>query len=83
MNFYTKAKFRNFLKEKWSWFLGSGIFLTATAVITIIGFSISGWNIVVWIHSQWAVSTFICLAGLIYFLIMLFVLWKKYEVFKK
>ena len=83
MNFYQQKKLKDFAKEKWHWFLGSGIFLIITTVITIVGFTISGWNFMVWIHSKWAVTTFICATGLIYFLAMLLIAWIRFKVLVK
>jgi len=82
MNFYQKKKVRDFFKKSWGFFVGSGAFLLIASIIAIVGFSITGWSIVKWIQSPYAVTTavFVVLGALI--IAFIYVLWKRHNILK-
>lgn len=83
MNYYQKEQLKEFCKKKWYWFLTTGIFLLITGVITLVGFWITGWDIVAWLHSQWAVTSLISLIFLIVALTVLYINWRRARLFRK
>ena len=80
MNFTTKRKIRKFFQAKWKWLLGSAIFLTIGLVVMLVGFSLSGWSIIAWLKSPWAVTTIIFIVGGLFLLVMAFLLKKQVEL---
>lgn len=81
MEYWKKQKLKKFVKAKWYWFLTTGIFLIVTAVITLVGFSITGWSIVEWLHSKWAVTTLVSVIFLVVFLTVLYINWRRAKIF--
>ena len=81
MDYYKKEKIKNWFHRHWQILLGTGIFITVALVAMLIGFSMSGWNLIKWLQSEWAERFFICLAigGVAYlvFLYILFMLKKR------
>ena len=59
MNYEKKRKLKKWWKSKWKWMLASGIFLTVGVVVMMIGFSVTGWSIVKWLQSPFAMTTII------------------------
>ena len=49
MKALTKKKFKEQLKKKLPWVIGSGVFLVAGVVLLIVGFSLTGWNFIEWL----------------------------------
>ena len=82
MKYETKRKALEFLKKKWKWLLGSGIFLTAGIVVMFVGFSISGWSLIKWLQSPFATTTFIFIAGGAFLLVMAFLIKKNIDLMK-
>ena len=82
MKYETKRTIKKWFKEKWKWLLGSGIFLTIGLVVMLVGMQISGWSIIKWLQSPWAVTTFIFLVGGAFLLIMAFLIKKQVEIMK-
>lgn len=77
MNSYKKKKIKKILKEKWGWFLASGIFLAVGIVALLIGFNMTGWSLIKWLQSPYAVTFFILLAIGIICAITLFITYKR------
>lgn len=61
MKALTKKKFKEQLKKKLPWIIGSGLFLIAGIVLLFVGFSITGWNFIEWLESPYATTTIILL----------------------
>lgn len=61
MKALTKKKFKEQLKKKLPWIIGSGLFLIAGIVLLFVGFSITGWNFIKWLESPYATTTIILL----------------------
>ena len=80
MNFSTKRKIKKFIKEKWKFLLGSAIFLTVGLVVMLVGFSLSGWSIIQWLHSPWAVTSLIFIVGGIFLFVMAILIKKQVEL---
>ena len=83
MDYFKKQELKNFFRKKWYWFLTSGIFLIILTVIFFVGLSITGWNIIEWLHSKWAITTLACFLFLIAALAILYINWRRYQLFKK
>lgn len=82
MDYNTKRKIQKWFQEKWKWILGSGIFLLAGITVMLIGFSVSGWSIVKWLQSPYAVTTIIFLIIGTFLLIMAFLIKKQHDIMK-
>ena len=61
MKALTKKKFKEQLKKKLPWVIGSGVFLVAGVVLLIVGFSLTGWNFIKWLEGPYATTTIILL----------------------
>lgn len=82
MNYNTKRKIKKFFKEKWKVLVGSGAFLLVGGVVMLIGFSVTGWSIIKWLQSPFAITTLIfVLAGIFVFVIIL-LLFKNQNLMK-
>ena len=82
MNYNTKRKIKKFFKEKWKVLVGSGAFLLVGGVVMLIGFSVTGWSIMKWLQSPFAITTLIfVLAGIFVFVITL-LLFKNQNLMK-
>lgn len=69
MNKLKVKKIKKFLKEKWYIAGGSVILLIIAAAVALIGFNMTGWNIIVWLKSPYALTCFILLfIGIIVFI---------------
>ena len=64
------------------WFLSTGLFLLIGGAIALVGFSVTGWSIIKWLQSPYAITTLVFVLGGIYGLIMIIILYKKFEVMK-
>ncbi len=82
MKYETKKKIKKFFKEKWKVLLASGIFLTIGLVVMLVGFSITGWSIIAWLQSPFAVTTLIFVLGGLFFLVFAFLFKKQVEIMK-
>ncbi len=82
MNYYTKKKIKNWFKAKWKWLLGSGIFLTAGLVVMLVGFSITGWSLIKWLQSPYAVTTFVFVGFGAFLSTMAFLIRKNIDLVK-
>lgn len=82
MNFYRKNKIKKFFKEKWKWFLGTGLFLIVGGTVALIGFSVTGWSIMKWLQSPFATTTFICVGLGLFCAVIIAILYKKFEMLK-
>ena len=82
MKYETKKKIKKFFKEKWKVLLASGIFLTIGLVVMLVGFSITGWSIIEWLQSPFAVTTLIFVLGGLFFLVFAFLFKKQVEIMK-
>ena len=57
---------KDFIKKKWGWILGTGAFLAIGLTTLLIGFNMTGWSIIDWLQSPYAVTFFIIIGiGLI------------------
>ena len=66
MNSYKKKKLKKAIKEKWIWFVGTGLFLVGGLVALLIGFYMTGWSIIDWLKSPYATTFFVIIGvGLI------------------
>lgn len=72
MKYETKKKLRRFFKSKWKQLLGGAVFLTVGLVVMLVGFYISGWSIVEWLQSPWAITTLIFVIGGIFLWVLAF-----------
>lgn len=61
MKALTKKKFKEQLKKKLPWIIGSGLFLIAGIVLLFVGFAITGWNFIEWLNGPYATTTIILL----------------------
>ena len=62
---------KDFIKKRWGWVLGTGAFLAIGLTTLLIGFSMTGWSIVDWLQSPYAVTFFIIIGiGLITILLI-------------
>ncbi|MCR4661691.1 MAG: hypothetical protein K5765_06830 [Clostridia bacterium] len=82
MKYETKRKAKQFLKNKWKWLLGSGIFLSVGIIVMLIGFSVTGWSFINWLQSPFATTTFIFLLGGTFLLILGFLIKKQTDLMK-
>ena len=80
MKYETKKKIKRFFKTKWKALLGGAIFLTIGLVVMLVGFSMSGWSIIEWLKSPWAITTFICLIIGLFLWILAFCLKKQADI---
>ena len=63
----TSKRFKWQLFKKWAaskkaWFIGTGVFLIVGAILLLVGFSITGWDLITWLKSPYATTFFICLS---------------------
>ena len=63
MSNYGKYKFKQTLKKYWIAFVGTGLFACAGAVFMLVGFQMSGWSIIDWLKSPYAVTALILFIG--------------------
>ena len=82
MKYETKRAVKKFLKDKWKWLLGSGIFLIIGTIVMLVGFSVTGWSLIKWLRSPYAVTTIIFVIGGVFLLVMAFLLKKQVEITK-
>ena len=61
MNFALKLRIKTFWKKRWPIIVGSGSFLLIAGIILLVGFGLSGWSIVRWLQSGYAVTFFVLL----------------------
>ncbi len=54
-------KIKDFIKSKWTWFLTSGIFLLVGIAAIIVGAFLTGFNLIEWLQTPYALTFFICL----------------------
>ena len=73
-------KFKEFLKKYWGWFLGTGIFLAIGITTLLVGFEMTGWSIVAWLQSPYAITFFIILAISVLVLIVALVSLKRMKL---
>ena len=83
MNFYKKRKLKDFFRKRWYWFLGTGTFLIIGGTVAIVGFQLSGWSILSWLQSRYAVTTLIFVIAGLFMGGCLLYFWKRYSYFKK
>lgn len=75
-----KAKFKSFLKAKKGWVLGTGLFAVVGLITLLVGFWITGWSLIEWLKSPYALTFFILLAIALYGGLMLFLLYKRHNL---
>ena len=78
MEYSTKRKIKKWFKSRWKLLLGSGLFLLTGGTVMLVGFSVTGWSIIKWLQSPFAVTTFVfVICGL--FLFIMALLFKKQQ----
>lgn len=82
MKYETKKKIKKWFKDRWKHVLSGAIFLITGLIVMLIGFHMSGWSIIEWLHSPWAITTFVFLIGGIFIWIMAFFLKKQADIYK-
>jgi hypothetical protein len=82
MNYEKKRKIKKWFKARWKFLLGSGIFLAVGVVVMLVGFSVTGWSIVKWLHSPFATTTIISVIGGVFLLSMAFLIKKNADYMK-
>ena len=82
MKYETKRKIKHFFKERLKWLVGSGIFLAIGLTVMLIGFQMSGWSIIAWLKSPWAVTSLIFIVTGSFLLLMAFLIKKQMEITK-
>lgn len=82
MKYETKRKIKKWFQRKWKWLLGSAIFLTIGLVVMLVGFSVTGWSLIKWLQSRYAITTFVCVIGGTFLLLMAFLFKKQVEIMK-
>lgn len=84
MDYYKKQRIKDHFKKNKKAYIWTGAFAGAALVVMLIGFAMSGWDLIKWLKSQWATTFFIMLIlggfGLFFFL---FILKKLKEFFGK
>lgn len=63
MTEYRKYRFRKALRRYWAAFLGSGLFLIGGIAFLLVGFEMTGWSLIDWLKSPYAVTCGIMLSG--------------------
>lgn len=58
-----KAKIKEWLVEKKKWLITTGIFLIAGGIVMLVGFYMTGFSIIEWLQSPWAITFFIFLVS--------------------
>lgn len=79
MKYQTKKKIKKFFKTKWKILLGSGIFLTSGLVVMLVGMAISGWSIIDWLKSRYAITSIAFIIVGAFLLLLAFLIKKQME----
>lgn len=80
MSDYGKYRFKKALRKYWGAFLGTGIFAIAGLVFILVGFQMTGWSLVDWLKSPYAVTAGIMLSGAAVLLIWAVVTAKRHSL---
>lgn len=72
MKYQTKKKIKNFFQTNWKWLIGTAVFLAVGVSALLIGFSMTGWSIIDWLKSPYAVTFFVLLGVGVLFLVVIF-----------
>jgi len=72
-----KKRLKKYFKEKWYLFLGTGVFLIAGIVALLVGFAMTGWSIIDWLKSPYAVTFFILIIIGLITAVVLFITYKR------
>lgn len=59
---YKKYKLKKFWQKKKAWIIGTGSFLLVGIIVLLIGFRMTGWSIIKWLQSPYAITCFVCLS---------------------
>lgn len=63
MTEYKRYRFKKLLRRYWAAFLGTGLFAIIGGVFMLIGFQMTGWSLIDWLKSPYAVTCGILFAG--------------------
>lgn len=63
MDSYKKHKFKEWVKKKKGWIIGTGVFLLAGTILLFVGLSLTGFNIIEWLHSGYFVTFLVFTLG--------------------
>lgn len=77
MKSYKKKKIKALIKDKWGWFLASGIFLIIGTVAMISGAIMTGFDFIKWLQTPYALTFFVLLALGVLVLIWLIITYKR------
>lgn len=72
-----KRKLKEVFKKKKAWILTTGIFLLVGIIAIIVGLVISGFDLIRWLQSPYAVTLYIFLALGIFAIVVLVIYYKK------
>lgn len=72
-----KHKLKEAFKKKKAWILTTGIFLLVGIIAVIIGLVISGFDLIRWLQSPYAVTLYIFLALGVFGIIVVIICYKK------
>lgn len=72
MDYYKKAKIKDFLQKHKKAIIGTSIFIGVAIVALLVGFGLSGWSIIKWFEKGYGATFFIMLVlgGFALFLIL-------------
>ena len=83
MNYETKRKIKKFFKDKWKWFVASGVFLLVGGTVALIGFQMSGWSLIKWLQSPFAQTTLVFVVAGAFLIILAFLVKKNIDSVEK
>ena len=82
MEYSTKRKIQKWFKQRWKMLLGSGIFLLTGGIVMLVGFSVTGWSLIKWLQSPWAMTTIIFVIAGLFIFIMALLIKKQQDLLK-
>lgn len=80
MSKYREYKARQKLRKYWAAFLGTGLFLVFGIALLLVGFYMTGWSIIDWLKSPYALTAGVILAGGVVFLICVVITVKRHKL---
>lgn len=80
MSKYGKYKARKKLRKYWVAFLGTGLFLVFGIALLLVGFYMTGWSLIDWLKSPYALTAGVILAGGVVLLIGVVITVKRHRL---